>query len=380
MIIGVDIRVLGTGRVSGIEEYTEQLLARMIPCAPDVQWKLFYSGRRPLARRSWMKLPNVSVHETGISNRMLWFRTRCTGLPHLDELVGGADVFFFPHFLLGAISQKCRRVMTWHDLSYERMPELLSWRRRWWHDVQMRPRASSRAADRILAVSRSTADDLTQLYDIPPEKISVVYPGVDSSLRRASEQEIQRWRVRTGIHESFILALGTREPRKNLLALILAWDILRRRYGMHDMHVVISGEPGWKEREFFSAIRAMRAFDKVHVLGRTTREERPCILSAASVLAYPSFFEGFGFPPLEAMVCGTPVVAGATSSVAEIVGDAGVLVDPYHIHSIAAALAEIVSDAGLRSRLIAKGYERVMHFSWQKTAEQTLEQIRSVVY
>lgn len=104
------------------------------------------------------------------------------------------------------------------------------------------------------------------------------------------------------------------------------------------------------------------------------------MLSAASVLAYPSLMEGFGFPPLEAMACGTPVVAGATSSVIEIVGDAGILVDPHHVNALAGALKAVAQDAILRSCLVAKGYERAARFSWQKAAEQTLEQLRSVVY
>ncbi|MEK7638013.1 MAG: glycosyltransferase family 1 protein [Patescibacteria group bacterium] len=380
MRIGVDIRVLGTGRASGIEEYTEQLLAHMIPLEFAVQWKLFYSGRAPLTRRSWMEMPNVKVYETGMSNRALWLRTRLTGRPFLDTIIGGVDVFFFPHFLLGALSPSCRRVMTWHDLSYERMPQLLSWHRRRWHDIQMRPRAQVRASDRIIAVSRSTADDLTGVYGIAPERIAVVHSGTDPLLRRPSEQVIRQWCESHDIEGPFILALGTREPRKNLPALVAAWNLLRRREGMQNMQLVIAGQSGWMEQELMRSIRATRTPGMVKFLDRIDRAERPLILSAASVLAYPSLLEGFGFPPLEAMACGTPVVAGATSSVVEVIGDAGLLVDPYRIEGITAALEAVLLDAGLRSRLIAKGYERVTRFSWPDTARQTLQQLRSVVY
>lgn len=370
--IGVDIRVLGTGRVSGIEEYTEQLLAHMLvpptggdPHHTDIQWKLFYSGRRPLVRRPWMDAPNVTVYDTNMSNRWLWLRTRLIGKPYLDELVGGADVFFFPHFLLGALSPKCKRVMTWHDLSYERMPELLSWRRRWWHAVQMRPRTQAHLCDRIIAVSRSTADDIVQLYGVPAQRVHVVHSGIDPSLRRAPEPAIQEWRAQRGIDEPFILALGTREPRKNLPALVRAWRIVRRDPMFEHMQLVIAGQRGWGEEEYGDAI----------LLENIDRTERPLMLSAASVLAYPSLLEGFGFPPLEAMACGTPVVAGATSSVIETVGDAGLLVDPYHVDELAVALAAVLQDPGVRSRLVAKGYERTSHFSWTTAAQNTLEQL-----
>ncbi len=365
MIIGVDIRVLGTGKMSGIEEYTEQLLAHML--APsiggDVQWKLFYSGRTLLAHRSWMDVPNVSVYATGMSNRWLWMRIRLTGRPHLDELVGGADVFFFPHFLLGALSPNCKRVTTWHDLSYERMPELLSWHRRRWHDLQMQPRMQAHCSDRIVAVSRSTADDLTQLYGIDWQRISVVHSGIDPAMRRASPDAVRQWRERRGISGPFVLAIGTREPRKNLGALATACRNLQ-------VQLVIAGGRGWGREDLGGAI----------ILDDVDRAERPIILSAASVLAYPSLFEGFGFPPLEAMACGTPVVAGATSSVFEMVGDAGILVDPYRVDQLIGALDAIMHDHGLRSRLIARGFERSAHCSWQQAAEKTLRAISSVVY
>jgi len=378
--IGVDIRVLGTGRSSGIEEYTEQLLAHMIPLATDVRWKLFYSGHSALVRRPWMDLPQVEVVEAGMSNRGLWLRSWLTKRPYLDALVGGADVFFFPHFLLGILSPSCKRVMTWHDLSYQRMPHLLSWHRRRWHDVQMRPRAQALVSDRIIAVSHSTAADLRELYGIPAERIAMVHSGVDPLLRRESESVVRQWCLAHDIEEPFILAIGTREPRKNLPALVMAWDMLRRREGMEHAGLVIAGESGWMERELVAAIRATHAPGMVKHIGHVDCSERALILSAASVLAYPSLLEGFGFPPLEAMACGTPVVAGATSSVAEVVADAGLLVDPYRVDGLTDALEAVIRDAGLRSRLIAKGYERVSHFSWAETARRTLREIISVVY
>lgn len=379
--IGVDIRVFSTGRTSGIEEYTEQIMAHMTGLdTHDVRWKVLYGGRLPLVRRQWMDGTNVSVHDTGASNRALWLRTRLTGRPFFDALVGGADVFFFPHFLLGALSPSCRRVMTWHDLSYERMPQVLSWHRRRWHDIQMRPRVQALECDRIIAVSRSTADDLVELYDVPEDRIAVVHSGVDARLRRSSEQIIQEWRKSRGIEGPFVLALGTREPRKNLPALIAAWDTVRRLPDLQNLQLIIAGQAGWMEEELSRAVCATRAPGMVKYIEQFEPSERAPLLSAASVLAYPSLLEGFGFPPLEAMACGTPVVAGATSSVAEVIGDAGLLVDPYRVDGLAHALESILSDARLRSRMITKGYERVAAFSWTETARQTLNHIRSVVY
>jgi glycosyltransferase involved in cell wall biosynthesis len=377
--IGVDIRVLGTGRVSGVEEYTEQLLSHMTGLQSGVQWKLFYSGRTPLARRSWMERPGVSVHEVRRSNRLLWLSTRAVGRPLLDEVVGGADVFFFPHFLLGALSSRCRRVMTWHDLSYERMPYLLSPYRRFWHAVQMRPRQQAQAADRIIAVSESTAADVAKLYGVDRGRIAVVHSGIDPALRRAGDEAVRLWRIARGIEAPFVLALGTREPRKNLPSLIRAWDIARRHQSVRSTHLVLAGQSGWKEGELRRAIASVHAPQDIHIIDDVDRHERQILLSAASVLVYPSLMEGFGFPPLEAMACGTPVIASATSSLIETVGDAGILVDPYRVDGIAMAIRSLMTDAGLRSRLVARGYEQSRRFSWQRAAEQTLSEINAVL-
>ena len=374
--IGVDIRVLGTGRSSGVEEYTEQLLAHMLPMAQDVSWKLFSGGRRPVTKRPWMDLPSVSMHGSGRSNRALWLRTWLTGQPLLDRDVGGADVFFFPHFLLGALSPACRRVMTWHDLSYERMPELLSWHRRFWHAIQMRPRFQARSADRVIAVSRSTAADLGSLYGIDRARITVIPSGVDPALRRASEPSVKRWRDERGIPEQFILAVGTREPRKNLPSLVRAWDRIRRNPAFGQLGLVIAGEEGWNEHELMNTIAASRTPAAVRMIGRVDATERSVLYSACAALVYPSLLEGFGFPPLEAMACGAPVIASATSSMTETAGDAALLVDPYRTDELVAALLALLGDAGLRTRLIARGYDRVRMFSWQEAARQTLSVLR----
>lgn len=380
MIIGVDIRVLGTGRQSGIEEYTEQLLAHMIPLDSSVQYKLFYAGRRPLdsARdKPWMRAPNVEIFDTGRSNRALWLRTRLTGRPYLDHLVGGADIFFFPHFLLGAISPKCRRVMTWHDLSYERMPEFLSWGRRFWHQMQMRPRRQAAGADRIISVSQSTARDLTALYDIDEKKITVIHSGSDAAIGRLSDAALREYRQATGLPNRFILALGTREPRKNLETLVRAFDRLAGEPDLRDVELIIAGPAGWGQRALLKTIARAHQQHRIRIIGSVLSSQRAALLSAASVLAYPSWLEGFGFPPLEAMTCGTPVVTGATSAIAEVCGMAVIGVHPSSVSAFQNALTEVLRDDALRRRMITAGYDRVRQFSWQRSAQETLHAILS---
>ncbi len=375
MNIGVDIRVLGTGRTSGVEEYTEHLLEHLLPLDPSVQFKLFYAGRTPLRRRPWMALPNVRLFDTGRSNRMLLATTRLFKRPRLDRLVGGADTFFFPHFLLGATSPGVRRVMTWHDLSYERMPELFSWGRRAWHHIQMRPRRQAAGADRIIAVSQSTADDLETLYRVPRERVAVIRSGVPASVQRAGDDEISAFRRTHDLYGRCILALGTVEPRKNLEALIFAFERIATR--VSDAQLVIAGPRGWLGKPIARRIAESPAAARIRCLGEIPPVQRTVLLSLASVLVYPSLLEGFGFPPLEAMACGTPVIAGANSSLFETVGDAGVLVDPYAITHLAQAVTTVLDDLPMRNKLIRKGQERVRRFTWEQTAQETLRVLMS---
>jgi glycosyltransferase involved in cell wall biosynthesis len=340
--VGVDIRVLGTGRVSGIEEYTERLLEHLIPLDPEVHYKLFYAGRTALMRRPWMDAPNVSIYTSGWSNRLLFAATRLTGRPYLDEMVGGADVFFFPHFLAGATSLACRRVLTMHDLSFERFPEFFSWRSRSWHTLQMRPRIQAHLADRVIAVSDSTRRDLIDQYALIPDRVVTVHSGVDQHLARATAAQIAAFRERHHLPEQFILMLGAGDPRKNVTA-------VRTAAGVMGVPVLTP---------------------------QIASSDRALWLSAATVLAYPSFFEGFGFPPLEAMACGTPVLVSANSSMLEICGDAALAVNPYSVTQIHAALQALLDDQILRDVLIARGLKRVKDFSWQAAAEHTLEVLR----
>lgn len=346
--IGVDIRVLGTGRTSGIEEYTDQLLAHLIPLDPSIHYKLFFAGRRPLdiARgKPWIDAPNVTLYDTRRSNRWLWARTRLTGRPYLDQLVGGTDIFFFPHFLAGATSPHTRRVLTIHDLSFERFPEFFSRRSLWWHRFQMRPRVQAHAADRIIAVSESTRRDLISLYGIDAERIATVHSGVNPALIRPSDHAIAEFRVLHRLPERYVLMLGARDPRKNARGIAAA---------AHAVGVPL-------------------------ITHEIPDHERSLWLSAATAVVYASFFEGFGFPPLEAMACGTPVIAAANSSVLEISGEGALMVNPYSVSEISHALESVLNDRALRDSLVRRGLRVAQQYSWQVSAENTLSTLLGAV-
>lgn len=377
MIIAIDIRVLGTGRTSGVEEYTEHLLEHMLLLDASIRFKLFYAGRTALVEQAWMALPNVSVYKTGRSNRLLSVMTRLAGRPHLDALIGGADAFFFPHFLAGATSPVCRRILTIHDLSFERFPEFFSFGRRLWHQIQMSPRTQVALADRVIAVSGSTLRDVTQLYGTSPDKVVAIHSGIDPSLKRLSDSDISDFRQRQSLPEHFILALGTLEPRKNIGTLIRAFEMLPA--SLEGTELVIAGPRGWLYNDLYGLAERSKAGKRIRFVENISSSERKAWLSAASVLAYPSFFEGFGFPPLEAMACGTPAIIGANSSMLEVCGSAALPIDPYSTTALRDALAALLSDGRLSRYYVERGSDRANDFSWHSCAERTLAELVHVV-
>jgi len=373
MRIGIDCRVLATGRTTGIEEYLRQLLRHLIPLDRRVSYVLFGAGRNPtLPEEDVFQAENVQLSLYRRSGRALLASMRLRGKPYLDDMVGGVDVFFFPHLLFGATSPRCSRVLTVHDLSFERFPEHLSLARRAWHQF-MNPRAQAERADRIIAVSRSTSRDIEALYQVPAEHITVVHSGVPSSFRPMTDVATEAFRQELGLPHRFLLALGTREPRKNLEGLVSAFELLAQQSAYRDVHLYLVGPPGWRERRLRSMALRSPVTSRIHIRDAVDAQHRTSWYACASALVYPSFTEGFGFPPLEAMAVGTPVIASRIASLPEVVGDAGLLVDPYRTESLASAMGAVLSQEALARRCIKKGLDRAATFTWDRAARQTLE-------
>jgi len=373
MVIGIDIRVLGSGRKSGVEEYTENLLSHMLPLDTTVQFKLFYSSyRTELPSFSWLALSNVSLFSFKISNRALLYTTRLFNRPFIDKKLKGVDVFFAPHFFSTALSPKVRRVTTFHDLSFEQFPEFFSRKQRLWHRF-VSPAWQARFSDQLITVSDSTKQDLSSRYHIDPARITTIHSGVSATFRPLTTEMIEQFRHQHRLPEKFILFFGAFEPRKNLLGIIRAFEMTKSMPGMEQVHLVLAGAPGWLNQEGIAYTKHSSYANHIHILDQVQNDERTFLYNAATVFAYPSFFEGFGFPPLEAMACGIPVIASYTSSLPEVVGDAGILVNPYNLSEMAYAMHSAVTDVPLRTTLIERGLQRVQRFSWHRCAKETLD-------
>lgn len=380
-VVGIDIRVLGNESRSGVEEYTENLLSYLLPLDKDIKFKLFFSSfKGKLKDYDWLRLNNVELHQFKIPNRILFFLSSIFNYPKVDKLIGGADIFFSPHFFITSLSDRCKRVTTFHDLSYIHYPEFLSWRRKFWHNFQMKPLWQSKFSDRIIAVSESTKNDLVNIYGNDPAKIDIIYSGISENIKRPSDQDLNKFKKDKGLPDKYILFLGKIEPRKNIIGLIKAFNIIKGRgeaYG--DLNLVIIGSNGWLYHNIYKEINKSKFKNNIFLINKISDDDRKFYYSLAKIFVYPSFFEGFGFPPLEAMACGTPVITSANSSLPEVVVDNALLVKPENIDDIASSIINILTDSNLKNRLVNSSLEKINRFSWGETAQKTLVSIQGSI-
>jgi glycosyltransferase involved in cell wall biosynthesis len=284
----------------------------------------------------------------------------------------GADLVHGPVFV-GPLLAPCPVVVTIHDLSFIRFPNLFHPANRLYLTVLTR--LSARRARRLIAVSAHAAAEAVQLLGVPAERIEVIYHGVDPDFRPLPDREIAAFRQRRGVPERFVLFVGTLEPRKNLVRLVEAFaDLVRRgSCGNRDDQValVFVGGKGWFYDKVFARVEALGLDKAVTFAGYVMNEELPLWYNAAAVLAYPSVYEGFGLPVLEAQACGTPVLTSNVSSLPEAAGDAALMVDPYDVEALAAGLDRLLTDESLRDGLRERGLAHASKFTWPRAAQET---------
>lgn len=378
MTIGIDLRVLARNGRTGVEEYTINLLSRMIPLKPEIKYRFFYNAfNKTELNFEWANLPNAEIVNFKIPNRFVFDPlARFLNLPKVDRLLGRTDVFFSPHFLLTPMTKNCRRVLTIHDLSFLRYPEFFSFSKRLWHK-SLGIRKQILSADRLIVPSRSTKADLINFYGLPEEKITVIHHGVSPEFRviGKNDERLAAVKKKYALPDKFILYLGTIEPRKNVLGLIRAFEILKENKNNSGLNLIIVGSLGWLYKEALAAAKNSKYSGNIRLIPPIPENERPYFYNLADIFVFPSFFEGFGLPVLEAMACGTPVVASCNSSLPEVLGNAGLMIDPYNVEQIYSAMKEILGSRELREELAKRGIERAKNFTWEKCAEETLKVI-----
>jgi glycosyltransferase involved in cell wall biosynthesis len=364
MIIGIDASRAARGQRTGTEAYALHLIRALIPLAAERDHTLRLYFNAPPAPDLFPAAPHVTLLVMPL--RRMWTHAR---LGH-ELRSRPPDVFFTPAHVI-PVGIRCPSVATVHDLGYEHFPEAHP--RRQLAYLRWSTRHNARVARRVIADSRATADDLTALYGTAPNKIAVVYPGVDPNLRRVSDPAaLAATAAKYAIPQPYLLYLGTLQPRKNLVRLVEAFA----GSGLHKdgCALVLAGRAGWLAEPLLAAVGALppAVRERVYLPGYVDEADKAALLSGATALVFPSLYEGFGFPILEAQACGVPVVCAGTSSLPEVAGDAALRVDPLDVAVMAAALRRVAGEAGLREALIAKGYDNLARFRWEEAAARTL--------
>ncbi|HMO56610.1 MAG TPA: glycosyltransferase family 1 protein [Roseiflexaceae bacterium] len=367
---------------AGIGRYTRELVAAIVAKAPDLRYTLFYasgglSSNSPFVaelQRLCGSYPTVKAVGIPLPPRrlvQLWHRLRLP-LP-LELFTGRIDLLHQPDFALPPA--RARSLVTVHDLSYMVHPECaVPGVARYLNSAVPR---SIRRAEHILSDSHATRNDMLRLLGVPGEKVSVVYPGVSPRFRPLAPEATADARRRLGLPERFLLFVGTLEPRKNLPRLIEALAMLRDRGRLpEEMPLIIGGKRGWMYQPIFDAISRHRMEPHVRLIDYIDDADLPIVYNLAWAFVYPSIYEGFGLPALEALACGTPVVTADNSSLPEVVGDIALRVPADDVAALAAALEQVIGDEALRARLRAEGPQRAALFTWEQAAEHVLAHYR----
>jgi glycosyltransferase involved in cell wall biosynthesis len=361
---------------SGVSEYTLNLLTEIFRKDQKNKYKLFYNSAGQ-AEMPQFNFSNVEYVKTNYPNKVFnLILQKLFGYPRLDKMLD-VDIFFMPNIGFISLSNKAKKIITIHDLSFLRYKEFFSFKRNLWHKF-INLKKNLKKFDYIIAISENTKRDLIELCQVPEEKIKVIYSGIDKKYRVISQDKekdkFRQVQERYSLPDKFILFLGTIEPRKNIGGLIRSYSLLRdKNPELSDFKLVLAGAQGWKVKEILEEYYRCKYKKDIIFLNYVDKEDKVYLYNLASLFVFPSFYEGFGFPPLEAMACGVPVVSSNVSSLAEVIKNSGILVSPNNICEIERAMTLILRNKNIKDELIMRGLENVKKFSWEECADNYIK-------
>lgn len=368
MHIGVDASRLAVDARTGTEQYAWELLAALGQIDQRNRYTL-YCNRPPTA------LPPLPPTFTlkSMPLRRAWSHGRLS----LEMALHAPDVLFVPAHALPLVLAP-RSIVTIHDLGFMYHPEAHTRIQQLYH--RLFTRLSARRATHIIAISEATKRDLQRFYNTPAAKISVIYHGVHPRFKPLADQAVIEGALhKYGIRTPFLLFISTIQPRKNVARLIEAFADVRTKLGSAcPLRLVLAGKRGWLTETIERRAAELGIADFVQFLGYVADEDLPALFNGALAYVIPSLYEGFGMTILEAQACGTPVLASNVSSLPEVVGDAGLLVDPLDVRAIAAGIERLATDQQYRTELRARGLRHAAAWTWERTARETLAVLESV--
>lgn len=375
MKILVDANILTRKQKTGVDYYTQALVFAAARALPNDTFVLGYYGKGTITVPEDIK--NIHI------KRIWWLPSKMYALHRhylrflpLELLMPvRADAMLFSDFGCPATLQKVPKLAVIHDLAYKLHPQYVIAKHAAFLDKLVQH--TLKQATHVIAISESTKKDIIEHYGYDENKISIVYPAVDTDhYSPASNQEIEQVRKKYGISGDYILFLSTLEPRKNVVGIIKAYNVLSPELGAK-YQLVLAGKKGWLDDDIEKLCQKMG--ERVLRTGRIESSEKAALYTGAALFAFPSAYEGFGIPILEAMACNVPVITSTVSSMPEVAGDAAIIVDPDNIHDIAGAFTKVLTDTGLAQDLRMQGAERAKEFTWQKSGQQLATLLRSLV-
>lgn len=368
-VVGIDVTSALSQR-AGIGRYTRELVSALVRIDKSTEY-LMFSAKQPTWDLLENRIPpdsNVRYKQSPLSERWLyrlWYRLR---LPVPVQLfTGDIDLFYSPDFVLPPVRDDIPTILTVHDLSFMHFPETFTPSLRKYLN-QVVPR-SVRRASHVLADSQTTKDDISNIWHVDDKKITVLYSGVDRSFRPPSEKaQLAKVRDKYDLgDEPYILSVSTIQPRKNYQMLIRAF----KEVAMDFPHrLIIAGGKGWFYEETLAEVNAQGLNDRVLFVGFVDDQDLPALYSDATLFLFPSLYEGFGLPILEAMACGVPVVVSNASCMPEVAGNAALILPPRDQEAWTTAIRDLLDDPRRRTQMVADGFLRARQFSWKRAAEQ----------
>ncbi len=361
--IGINAHLLSdeaSYRRAGIHQYIAQVLDHLPPLAPDSKYLLFSRHAAGLADKPGFE---VRASRWPTENRLLRIAWEQTAWP----LVAAGEKLDLLHSMafVTPLLSRIPTVITVFDLSFIHYPDSFpALQRRYLRSQTAR---SCRRARRVITISESSRQDVHQIFQVPLDRVDVVYPGVEAQYRPLPAADVAAFRRHEELPQRFLLHVGTLQPRKNIPVVLEALARIQRP----DLLLVLAGGKGWMYEEIFARVVALGLEDQVRFIGYVEDDALPLWYNAATVLLFPSVYEGFGLPVVEAMACGTPVIAAQSSSIPEAGGEAALYFNPHDSETLASGLTAVLDNEDLAAAMREKGLIQAQRFSWQKAGEET---------
>lgn len=370
MRVCMDVQSAITQR-SGVGRYTRELVNHLASLAGGHELQLFYFDFKRRGER-W-QVPNAHMRPVRwLPGRVVQKAWQYAHFPPFDWLAGKADLYHFPNFICPPLSRG-KSVVTIHDVSFLRYPDFTEKKNSRYLTAQI-ARTVARA-DRIITDSRFSGQEIAELLHVPAARITPVHLGISPGFQPADATAVEALRNKHGLNRPYLLTLSTIEPRKNLRFLVDVFEQLTD----FDGDLIICGHPGWKYEPILERVRTSKRSASIRLLGHLEDGDLPALYSGAQLFLCSSFYEGFGFPPLESMACGTPVLSSAGGSLAEVLGDAAVVRHDFDLDGWLTDVRRLIADENLRAEYRRRGRLQAAQYRWEKTARQTWAVYRDVL-